>query len=248
MTATRRSTTCCCTGGWRSFGTGDFAVRSLSGLFSLAALPLAWIIGRRRGGREAGLDHGRRAGHGAVRAALRHRDPHVLDGHLPRARRLPAGRRRHPPGPRRRAAPGRPRARHRSAAADALLVVLADRRRRAGAGLAVVAGPHARDPPVRRPGPSSPSPPVASSSSRGCRRSCTSRRTRARPWASAQQPFSIMAIVLADFGGGGFRAADFVGAVLLVLDPAGGVRRRPRPAPHRPRPPHACASSGSRSS
>jgi len=37
------------------------------------------------------------------------------------------------------------------------------------------------------------------------------------PWASTQQPFSIFAIVLADFGGGGFRASDFVGAVFLVL-------------------------------
>src|SRR6185295_12768786 len=37
------------------------------------------------------------------------------------------------------------------------------------------------------------------------------------PWASAQQPFSIFAIVSADFGGGGFRASDFIGAVLLVL-------------------------------
>lgn len=33
------------------FGEGDVAVRSLSGLFSLAALPLAWIAGRRIGGR-----------------------------------------------------------------------------------------------------------------------------------------------------------------------------------------------------
>lgn len=32
------------------FGTGDIASRSLSGLFGLAALPLVWIIGRRRGG------------------------------------------------------------------------------------------------------------------------------------------------------------------------------------------------------
>ena len=33
------------------FGTSDAVVRSLSGLFSLAALPLAFTIGRRRGGR-----------------------------------------------------------------------------------------------------------------------------------------------------------------------------------------------------
>jgi mannosyltransferase len=38
--------------GWISlFGTGDVAVRSLSGLFAIAILPLAWLVGRRRGGR-----------------------------------------------------------------------------------------------------------------------------------------------------------------------------------------------------
>ncbi len=37
--------------GWISlFGTGDEAVRSLSGLFAVATLPLAWVVGRRRGG------------------------------------------------------------------------------------------------------------------------------------------------------------------------------------------------------
>ncbi len=38
--------------GWMSvFGDGDLAVRSLSGLFAVAALPLAWLAGRRLGGR-----------------------------------------------------------------------------------------------------------------------------------------------------------------------------------------------------
>ena len=32
------------------FGTGDVAVRAMSGLFGLLALPLIWVIGRRRGG------------------------------------------------------------------------------------------------------------------------------------------------------------------------------------------------------
>ena len=37
--------------GWMAlFGTGDVAVRALSGLFAVAALPLAWLVGRRRGG------------------------------------------------------------------------------------------------------------------------------------------------------------------------------------------------------
>jgi mannosyltransferase len=40
---------------WMSvFGTGDVAVRALSGLFAVAALPLAWVIGRRRGGPRLG--------------------------------------------------------------------------------------------------------------------------------------------------------------------------------------------------
>jgi uncharacterized membrane protein len=38
--------------GWMDvFGTSDFAVRALSGLFAVAALPLAWLVGRRVGGR-----------------------------------------------------------------------------------------------------------------------------------------------------------------------------------------------------
>jgi mannosyltransferase len=38
--------------GWiKVFGTSDLAVRSLSGLFGVAALPLAWMCGKRTGGR-----------------------------------------------------------------------------------------------------------------------------------------------------------------------------------------------------
>ncbi len=37
--------------GWMSvFGSSDWAVRALSGLFAVATLPLAWVLGRRRGG------------------------------------------------------------------------------------------------------------------------------------------------------------------------------------------------------
>ncbi len=37
--------------GWMElFGTSDFAVRALSGVFGVLALPLAWLVGRRRGG------------------------------------------------------------------------------------------------------------------------------------------------------------------------------------------------------
>ncbi|HET6873729.1 MAG TPA: glycosyltransferase family 39 protein [Acidimicrobiales bacterium] len=34
-----------------AFGTGDLAIRSLSGVFGVATLPLAWVAGRRLGGR-----------------------------------------------------------------------------------------------------------------------------------------------------------------------------------------------------
>ncbi|MGH3850598.1 MAG: glycosyltransferase family 39 protein, partial [Pseudonocardiaceae bacterium] len=39
--------------GWmRLAGSGDLAVRSLSGIFGVAALPLVWLAGRRLGNRE----------------------------------------------------------------------------------------------------------------------------------------------------------------------------------------------------
>lgn len=42
--------------GWMElFGTGDLAVRSLSGLLSVLTLPLAWLAGRRRAGRAGAL-------------------------------------------------------------------------------------------------------------------------------------------------------------------------------------------------
>jgi hypothetical protein len=37
------------------------------------------------------------------------------------------------------------------------------------------------------------------------------------PWASPQRPTSILAVTLGDFGGGGFRDAEFVGTVLALL-------------------------------
>ena len=40
---------------WLSiFGTGDFASRAFSGIFGVAALPLAWFAGKRLGGRAMG--------------------------------------------------------------------------------------------------------------------------------------------------------------------------------------------------
>jgi uncharacterized membrane protein len=42
--------------GWmRVFGEGDTAVRALSGVLSVVALPLAWMAGRRAGGRQAAV-------------------------------------------------------------------------------------------------------------------------------------------------------------------------------------------------
>lgn len=37
------------------------------------------------------------------------------------------------------------------------------------------------------------------------------------PWAGAQRPGSVLAVTLAEFGGGGFRDAEFVGGLILVL-------------------------------
>lgn len=37
------------------------------------------------------------------------------------------------------------------------------------------------------------------------------------PWAGAQRPFSMLAVTLGDFGGGGFRDAEFVGTLLALL-------------------------------
>ena len=37
------------------------------------------------------------------------------------------------------------------------------------------------------------------------------------PWASAQRPLSVVAVTLAEFGGGTFRDAEFVGGIILVL-------------------------------
>jgi len=198
------------------FGTGDLAVRSLSGLFSLAALPLAWIIGRRRGGSLlAWVTVGVLAmAPFALRYATETRMYSmvillVLAGYL----LVDDVTRR-----------GRDGALHLVGLAlvtgalllthywsfwliGAIELVLAwqwwrdrtpeIRRSVTRAFLAIAAGGLLFLPWV----PSF----LYQSAHTGT------------PWASAQQPFSIFAIVLADFGGGGFRAADFVGAVLLVL-------------------------------
>src|SRR6266576_2758732 len=108
------------------FGTTDFAVRSLSGILSVATFVSMCV---------------------AVRGRVRLRDTHVLprdaarDGRIPRR---PATPRTTVPRP-----PGRRRADHRPAAVHALLVLLPDRCGRGAAGLAGVAGVGRRPTPCR---------------------------------------------------------------------------------------------------
>ena len=203
--------------GWMAlFGTGDVAVRALSGLFSVAALPLAWTIGRRRGGSLlAWLTVGVLAlAPFALRYATETRMYSmvillVLVGYLLLDDVTRRGR------------DGLLRLAGLALVSGALLlthywsfwlvgaveVVLAwqwwrdrtpdIRRSMARAFVAIAAGGLLFLPWV---------PAFLYQSAH-----------TGTPWASPQQPFSIFAIVLADFGGGGFRASDFVGAVLLVL-------------------------------
>ena len=53
----------------RAFGTSDVAVRSLSGVFGVAALPLMWLAARRTGARAAGFPGSRSHGHAVAWAA-----------------------------------------------------------------------------------------------------------------------------------------------------------------------------------
>jgi hypothetical protein len=203
--------------GWMAvFGSGDGAVRALSGVLSVAALPLAWVVGRRRGGSLlAWLTVGVLAmAPFALRYATETRMYSmvillVLVGYLLLDDITRRGR------------DGGLRLVALAVVSGALLlthywsfwlvaaveVVLAwtwwrnrtpeVRRATARAFVAVAAGGLLFLPWV----PSF----LYQSAHTGT------------PWASPQQPFSIFAIVLADFGGGGFRASDFVGAVLLLL-------------------------------
>ncbi len=216
--------------GWMSlFGTGDLAVRSLSGLFSVAALPLAWMIGRRRGGSLlAWLTVGVLAmAPFALRYATETRMYSmamllVFAGYLLVDDLTRRGR------------DGVLRLVGLALVSGALLLTHYWSFWLIGAVELVLAWQWWRD---RTP---------------ETRRSVT--RTflaiaaggllflpwlpsflyqsahTGTPWAATQQPFSIFAIVLADFGGGGFRASDFVGAVLLVLILLAvfGIARDPR--------------------
>ena len=65
--------------GWMSvFGEGDAAVRALSGVCAVAALPLIWFAGKRLGGRTVGVARRRAARPEPVGAALRDRGADVL--------------------------------------------------------------------------------------------------------------------------------------------------------------------------
>lgn len=208
------------------FGTGDFAVRSLSGVCSLAALPLAWMIGRRRGGSLlAWLTVGVLAmAPFALRYATETRMYSlvvllVFAGYLlvdDITRR------------------GRDGALHLVGLAlvsGALLLTHYWSFWLVGAVELVLAWRWWRS---RTPGDGTPAIGAAATQRAVARAFLAiaaggllflpwlpsflyqSAHT-GTPWASAQQPFSVFAIVLADFGGGGFRASDFVGAVLFVL-------------------------------
>jgi mannosyltransferase len=203
--------------GWMAvFGTGDVAVRSLSGLFSLAALPLAWVIGRRRGGRKlAWITVGVLAmAPFALRYATETRMYSmviflVLVGYLL------------VDDVTRRSRDGALRLIGLALVSGALLLTHYWSFWLIGAVELVLAWQWWRDraPEIRR----SVARAFLAIAAGGLfflpwlPSFLYQTAHTGTPWASAQQPFSILAIVLADFGGGGFRAADFVGAVLLVL-------------------------------
>jgi mannosyltransferase len=203
--------------GWMSlFGRGDGAVRSMSGVFSLVTLPLVWLAGRRRGGPLLGwialgvlalAPFGLRyatetrmyslvmvlvlAGYLLVDDVARRRRP----GWLPLAGLALVS--------------GALLLTHYWSIwlLGAVELVLAwrwwrsrgddDRRPLARAFLAIAAGGVFFLPWL----PSF----LYQSAHTGT------------PWASAQRPTSVVAVALADFGGGAFRDAELVGGLILLL-------------------------------
>ena len=80
------------------FGQSNDAVRALSGLIAVATLPVAWLCGRRLGGRAVAWTMLVLLGQRALRGVLRHRIPHVRAGHpLDRLRLSRPGPGRHRP-------------------------------------------------------------------------------------------------------------------------------------------------------
>ena len=77
-TATRRCTTCCSTAGCACSAQATSPCGRCRGCSAVATLPLAWLAGRRLAARRGAWAVARAARAVAVRAPLRHRDPHVL--------------------------------------------------------------------------------------------------------------------------------------------------------------------------
>ena len=228
--------------GWMElFGTTDVAVRALSGVIAVITLPLAWLVGRRRGGPVLGCITLARGGPGAVRVAVRHRDAHVLAGHVPGLRRLPAGRRR--------ACGANDGGWWRLAVIALITAALLYTHYWSMWFLAATFG-RARLASLARSTAESRAP------ARGrcsvamvvgglaflpwlARAASYQSAHTGTPWASpAAADERRWPCTLADFGGGGFRDAEFVGAVLAVLFLLGAVRPGDRSRPHRARPAH----------
>ena len=199
------------------FGTGDVAVRALSGVFGLLTLPLAWIAGRRRGGPLLGWVDGHVRGALAVRGAVLRRGPHVLDGDVPGLRRVPPARRRAAPGQRRPAAPRRGRRRGRRAALHPLLGALAARRRRPDRALAGVPRPRRRRQASGVEGRRRPGRRRAAVRALAARRCSTSRPTPAPRGRARCAPPSPRRYTLQDFGSGLYADAAFFAVLLGVF-------------------------------
>ncbi len=197
------------------FGAGDVAVRAFSGIVALACLPLAYVAGRRRGGTAAGLvtlavfatapfaiRYGTETRMYSLMMLLVLVGYLLLDDIVVGAKRGPA------------------RLVGLAVVAAALLYthywslwLLAavglgllwgawrttggDRRRRINALVALVVGGLAFLPWI---------PTLLYQGEH-----------TGTPWAAPMRPFAAAAMALGDFGGGGFRDADLVGAVMFVL-------------------------------
>ena len=93
-TATRRSTTCCSTSGWRWSASPTSRCGRCRASSPWPRCRWPGSPGRRLAGTAGGALGRGRPGPVAVRGALRHRDPHVLAGHAAGPGRLPAADRR----------------------------------------------------------------------------------------------------------------------------------------------------------
>ena len=159
------------------FGQSNVAVRSLSGVIAVVTLPVGVAVRQAIRGPRRGVDDARAPGERAVRRLLRHRVAHVRARHPAHRLRVPG-----PATDGDRAASGQPgggRRRHGGAPLHPVLVPLPRRHGRHLARGVHRAAAAVTGTPRRRPGPrSSPWPPGACSSCRGCRRSSIRPSTR----------------------------------------------------------------------